>query len=285
MEAKDKVFSTKKTLNLKGNLVDLTTPLVMGILNVTPDSFYDGGYYNSDTLLIKQALKLHNEGATILDIGGYSSRPGATDIPQEEELKRVVNGINIVLKELPEAFISVDTFRSEVAKAAIEAGACMVNDISGGSLDKNMWKTVAALKVPYILMHMKGTPQNMKDHAVYEKLLPELLDYFHTRLHQLNELGVKDILVDPGFGFAKTIDQNYEILKNLNYFKALNRPLLIGLSRKSFIHKRLGIKPEKALNGTTVLNTIALMNGASILRVHDVKEAVEAVKLYKLTYN
>jgi dihydropteroate synthase len=189
------------------------------------------------------------------------------------------------LKELPEAYISVDTFRSGVAKAAVEAGACMVNDISGGSLDEEMFKTVAKLGVPYVLMHMKGTPQNMKEFSTYENLLLEIIDYLQKKISILNNLGVKDIIIDPGFGFAKTIDQNYELLKNLNYFKALNKPLLIGLSRKSMIYKKLGVGPEDALNGTTVLNTIALLQGASILRVHDIKEAVEAIKLLKLTYN
>jgi dihydropteroate synthase len=285
LESKDKVFSLKKTLNLKGNLVELSTPLVMGIINVTPDSFFDGGFYVDEKKLLERVINLYKQGASIIDIGGYSSRPGASHISEEEEIKRVVNGINIVLKELPEAYISVDTFRSGVAKAAVEAGACMVNDISGGSLDEEMFKTVAKLGVPYVLMHMKGTPQNMKEFSTYENLLLEIIDYLQKKISILNNLGVKDIIIDPGFGFAKTIDQNYELLKNLNYFKALNKPLLIGLSRKSMIYKKLGVGPEDALNGTTVLNTIALLQGASILRVHDIKEAVEAIKLLKLTYN
>lgn len=282
---KDKVFCLKKTLNLKGNLVQLDTPLVMGILNVTPDSFYDGGRYTRNRDLLLHVEKMLKDGATILDIGGYSSRPGALALPVEEELKRVINGIKIIVKSFPEAYISVDTFRARVAKAAVEEGACMINDISGGNLDKEMFSTVASLQVPYVLMHMKGTPQNMKDKNTYNDLMSDIVDYFQKKVHELVNFGVKDVILDPGFGFAKSIAQNYEILRNLDYFQVLNLPVLLGVSRKSSIYKSLNITAEEALNGTTVLNTIGLMNGGNILRVHDVKEAAEAIKLFKLTYH
>lgn len=285
MNAKDKVFCLKKTLNLKGNLIDLSTPIVMGILNVTPDSFYDGGRYTTNTDILKQAEKIIKEGGTVIDVGGYSSRPGAEDIPEAEELKRVTKSINTLIKSFPEAYISVDTFRAGVAKAAIEEGACMINDISGGNLDKKMFATVAELNVPYVLMHMKGTPQNMISQTVYKDLLLDMLDYFQKKTHALVQLGVKDLILDPGFGFSKSMEQNYEILKNLDYFQVLNLPVLLGVSRKSTICKSLNVKAGEALNGTTVLNTIGLINGGNILRVHDVKEAMEAIKLYKLTYN
>jgi dihydropteroate synthase len=283
-EAKDTAFFQKKTLNIKGNLLDLQSPVVMGILNLTPDSFYDGGKYRQEKTIIERAIQIIQQGATIIDIGGYSSRPGASHIDEAEERKRIENGIKLVLKELPNAIISVDTFRASVAEAAINQGAALVNDISGGGMDPEMFQTVARLQIPYVLMHMKGTPQNMQQQTQYDNLLMETLDYFQHKLNTLFEMGVKDIIIDPGFGFAKTIDQNYELLKNLNYFQVLNQPILAGISRKSMIYKRLGIEVGDALNGTTVLNTIALMNGASILRVHDVKQAVETVKLFKFTY-
>lgn len=263
----------------------LDTPKVMGILNLTPDSFYDGGRYVQDDLVLAQAEKMIAEGADIIDIGGYSTRPGAAEISIEEETFRVLKGIDIVLKHFPEAVISVDTFRSKVASAAVAQGARMINDISGGTLDEEMFDCVAEMGVPYILMHMRGHPGNMKDLVKYENLLEEILIFFQERVHSLLEKGVADIIIDPGFGFAKNISQNYEILRNLNYFKILNLPILAGLSRKSTIYKSLHTGPEEALNGTTVLNTIALMNGAQLLRVHDVKEAVEAVTLYNLTYH
>jgi dihydropteroate synthase len=226
-----------------------------------------------------------SEGAKIIDIGGYSSRPGADDVSMDEELKRVIPAVRSVKKNFPGCFISVDTFRSEVAKVAVEEGASMVNDISAGELDDKMFALIAELQVPYIIMHMRGTPKTMKKLTDYRNITLEIIEYFQKKIFALKQLGVKDIIIDPGFGFAKTVDQNYELLKNLNYFKSLNLPLLAGVSRKSLIWKKLGIEAREALNGTTVLNTIALTKTADILRVHDVKAAVEAIKLYKATYH
>jgi len=266
---------------MKGKLIDLSEPRVMGILNITPDSFYDGGKFTEETTILKQAEKMLMEGATFIDVGGYSSRPGAADISEEEEKKRTLPAIEAIAKRFPESAITIDTFRSEVARLAVEAGASMINDISGGSLDKKMFDVVGALQVPYILMHMHGSPQTMATLTNYENLLKEVVDYFHQKVHSLYTSGVKDIIIDPGFGFAKTIEQNFELLRKLDYLKVLEKPILVGLSRKSSIWKTLTIKPEEALNGTTSLNTVALLKGASILRVHDVKEAVEVVKLIK----
>ena len=270
---------TNKTLNCKGKLVDLSTPKVMGILNVTPDSFYDGGRLTDEASILKQAERLLTEGATFVEVGGYSSRPGATDISEEEEVKRILPVVQSLSKYFPEAIISVDTFRSEVARHAINEGACIVNDISGGRLDSLMVETVAALGVPYILMHSRGTPQNMTQLTEYENLIKDVVDYFHQKVSNLQKAGVKDIIIDPGFGFAKNIEQNFQLLKHLGHFQILGNPLLVGLSRKSMVWKTLKANPENALNGTTALNTIALLKGASILRVHDVKEAVETIKL------
>lgn len=284
MKAKDKIFQVKNTLNLRGNLVSLETPAVMGIVNVTPDSFYAASRQSKESEVIIAARKMLEEGALILDIGGYSSRPGAVDISIAEERQRVTKAIAAVIREFPNAFISIDTFRSEVAKAAIESGACMVNDISGGSLDNEMFDTVAQLKVPYVLMHMRGTPQNMVQLTVYDSLLKDIALFFAEKVSQLKAKGVNDIILDPGFGFAKTVAQGYEILQNLDYFKTLQLPLLVGLSRKSMIYRTLGVTPEESLNGTTAANMAALINGASILRVHDVKEARETIQLFKSIY-
>ena len=281
---KDTIFSTKKTLNLSGNIVDLRTPIVMGILNVTPDSFYKESRIRSSKNLLNQAEKMLENGAVILDVGGYSSRPNAVNISTEEELNRVMPAIKQLRKTFPKAFISIDTFKSQVAKAAIDAGVCMVNDISAGKLDKNMFKTVANSNVAYVLMHMRGNPQNMAKMTDYDDVLIDIMDFFVKQINTLQSIGVKDIVLDVGFGFAKTIIQNYGILKNLQYFQQLELPLLAGISRKSMIYKSLNISPKEALNGTSVLNTIALVNGAKILRVHDVKEAMESIKLYKATY-
>ena len=278
--AKDTIFSTKKTLNLKGNLVDISTPIVMGILNITPDSFHKESRINSAKNLLHQAEKMLDEGATILDVGGYSSRPDANDISIEEELKRVILTIKKLIKSFPQADLSIDAFRSEVAQVALETGVCMVNDISGGTLDNKMFDVLSKYRPAYVLMHMRGTPQTMTSMTEYDNLLTNVMDFFVDRTNQLKALGVADVILDPGFGFAKTTDQNYEILKNLQYFQQLKLPLLAGISRKSMIYKSLDISPDQALNGTTVLNTIALMNGAQILRVHDVKEATEVVKLF-----
>jgi dihydropteroate synthase len=272
-------FSTNKTLNVRGRLIDLSSPKVMGILNVTPDSFFDGNRYTELSQAIKQAERMIAEGATFIDVGGYSSRPGAENISEEEETQRVVSVIAALSKTFPEVAISIDTFRSSVAKAAINEGAGIINDISGGELDEKMFETVAELNVPYILMHMRGTPQTMTQLNQYENVIKEVSDYFHERIYKLQSLGVKDIIVDPGLGFAKSIDQNFEVLSHLDYFRIHGKPLLIGLSRKSMIWKTLHASGEEALNGTTSLNTVALLKGASILRVHDVKEAVEVVKL------
>jgi dihydropteroate synthase len=285
LKAKDKIFKIKNTLNLRGSLVSLETPAVMGILNVTPDSFYSLSRKTQSGTILTAAEKMLKDGALIIDIGGYSSRPGADHISSQEELKRVILAIELIIKEFPSTNISVDTFRSEVARTAIEAGACMINDISGGELDPLMFDTIVDLKVPYIMMHMKGTPQNMVENSNYDHLIKEVLLFFARKVDELRLRGVSDIILDPGFGFSKTPDQSYEILRNLNYFKALRLPLLAGLSRKSMIYKTLGITAHEALNGTTALNMIALMNGASLLRVHDVKEAKETIELYKSTYS
>jgi dihydropteroate synthase len=285
LKAKDKIFQVKNTLNLRGNLVSLETPAVMGIVNVTPDSFYSASRKSTDFELIETASQMLKDGALILDLGGYSSRPGAMDISTNEERQRVTKAISTIIKAFPEAYISIDTFRSEVAKVAVDSGACIINDISGGNLDSKMFDTVAELNVPYIMMHMKGTPQNMVQQTSYETLLKEITLFFAEKVNELRLRGVKDIILDPGFGFAKTPAQSYEILRNLDYFKALQLPLLVGLSRKSMIYKTLDITPEKSLNGTTALNMAALINGASILRVHDVKEASETIQLFKSIYS
>ena len=272
-------FSTNKTLNVGGKLIDLSVPKVMGILNVTPDSFFDGSRYTDSTQALKQAERMMNEGATLIDIGGYSSRPGATDISEEEEIRRTAPVVKAVATEFPEAIISIDTFRSAVAQRAVQEGAAVINDISGGELDKSMFTTVSELQVPYVLMHMRGNPQTMNELNQYDLLLKDIIDYFHQRVFRLRALGVKDIIIDPGFGFSKNIEQNFELLNHFDQLSVLGLPLLAGLSRKSMIWKTLGETAEAALNGTTSLNTVALLKGAAILRVHDVKAAVEAVKL------
>ena len=267
------------TINCKGKLIDVTTPKVMGILNLTPDSFYDGGKYNNESEIVSQVETMLKNGATFIDIGAYSSRPNATHISEAEELQRLLPIITLLIGKFPEIIISIDTFRSEVAKQAIQAGAALINDISAGKLDKDMLQTVANLKVPYIMMHMKGTPQNMKENANYKDIMKELLFYFSERINEAKKLGIKDIIVDPGFGFAKNTAQNFEVLKHLDLLKILELPILAGVSRKSMIYKTLENTAQEALNGTTVLNTIALQKGATILRVHDVKEATETIKL------
>lgn len=274
-----KLFSTNKTLNIRGRLLDLSTPKVMGVLNVTPDSFYDGGRYTAKEALLNQVEKMLDEGATFIDVGAYSSRPGAEDIPQGEELKRAIRAINLIIKKFPQTVISIDTFRSDVAYAAIQEGASLINDISSGELDPNMFETAANLQVPYIAMHMRGNPMNMNKLSSYQNLIKEIADHFHRKIYVLQQHGIKDVIIDPGFGFAKTVQQNFDLLNNLDYFKILGKPIMAGLSRKSMIWKTLTIDPDAALNGTTALNTIALLKGVNILRVHDVKEAVETVKL------
>ncbi len=251
----------------------------MGILNVTPDSFYDGGKFVNDGSVVKQVEKMLAEGADFIDVGGYSSRPDADDITVAEEMTRIIPVVKILLKEFPSVIISIDTFRSAVAKAAIDCGAALVNDISAGELDGAMIETVAALQVPYIAMHMQGTPKTMTQFTSYTNLTKEIIDYFHHKIFQLQSAGVKDIIIDPGFGFAKTVDQNFELLNKLDHLQIFENPVLVGLSRKSMIWRTLKTNPESALNGTTVLNTLALLKGASILRVHDVKEAKEVIQL------
>ncbi len=251
----------------------------MGILNLTPDSFYDGGKLTSDKDIISQVEKMLNDGVTFLDLGGYSSRPGAAFVSEKEELKRVLPVVSLILKEFPEALLSIDTFRSNIAKQCIEEGAALINDISGGNMDDNMFETIAKLQVPYIMMHMRGTPETMMEDLEYKDITQELLYYFSEKTAKAKTQGINDFIVDLGFGFSKTIDQNFELLSNLELFKSLDAPLLVGVSRKSMIYKTLNISPKDALNGTTSLNTIALIKGASILRVHDVKEAVECINL------
>lgn len=268
------------TLNCKGRLLVLDKPVVMGIINATPDSFYSGSRFTDIDAILAIAEKMLTDGATILDIGGQSSRPGSEPISADEELKRVIRPIEAISKKFPEAFISVDTYYSKVAKEAVDAGAAIVNDISAGKLDVQMIPVVSSLQVPYILMHMQGTPQTMQKAPVYNNVCQEVLDFFIKKVNQVREAGITDIIIDPGFGFGKTIGHNFQLLKCFSLFKMLNLPLLAGLSRKATIYKTLDILPEDSLNGTTVLNTISLLNGASILRVHDVKEAAQAVKLF-----
>lgn len=268
------------TLNVRGRLLDLSKPQVMGILNVTPDSFYAGSRMETEEAVRRRVRQIIAEGGSMIDVGAYSSRPGAADVSAEEEMERLRRGMSIVREEAPEIPVSVDTFRADVAKMAVEElGVDIINDISGGELDKEMFKTVAKLGVPYILMHMKGTPQTMQQAPHYEDLMKEVMLYFAEKVQQLRDLGQKDIVLDPGYGFAKTIDHNYELLKHQEMLEVFELPLLVGVSRKSMIYRFLGSSPEEALNGTTVLNTLALQKGANILRVHDVKEAVEVVRL------
>lgn len=269
-----------QTLNCRGKLIALSVPKVMGIINVTPDSFYDGGKTISEKEILKQAEKMLSEGATFLDVGGYSTRSGAEEILATEEIRRVAEAIESILKRFPEALISVDTFRSEVAIKAVEAGAAIVNDVSGGTLDAEMYQTVAKLKVPYILMHMRGTPKTMAKQTDYKNVTVAVLKDLSVKIAHARAAGIIDIIADPGFGFAKTREQSFEIMNNLQLFQNLNVPILAGISRKSMIYKTLETSAENALNGTTSLNTVALLKGASILRVHDVKEAVECVTLF-----
>ncbi len=269
------------TINCKGKLIDLSQPKVMGILNLTPDSFYDGGKLTSDRTILEKVEKMLLEGATFIDIGGYSSRPGATHIAEIEELNRVLHGINLVMKHFPDTLISVDTFRSSVARQAIESGAAMVNDISAGNLDEQMFRTVADLQVPYIMMHMPGSPQTMQKLTQYNDIIQEIILYFSRKIVELRELYLNDLIIDVGFGFGKTSEQNFLLLKNLSVFKIIGVPILAGISRKSMLYKTLGTDVSEALNATTVANTLALVNGAGILRVHDVKEAVETIKIFQ----
>ncbi|TCN59692.1 dihydropteroate synthase [Flavobacterium circumlabens] len=267
-------------INCKGQLIDLSTPKVMGVMNVTPDSFFDGGKYKNEYEIVTRAGKILTEGATFIDIGAYSSRPGADFVSEQEEIDRIVPAIEIILKHFPEALLSIDTFRAEVAKASIESGAALINDIAAGELDDKMFDVIAHYNVPYIMMHMRGNPQTMQTMTQYEDIVKEMLFYFSEKVKKARSLGINDLILDPGFGFAKTTEQNYEVLQKMELFNSLELPVLAGISRKSMIYKTLNITAQEALNGTTVINTIALTKGAKILRVHDVKEAMECVTLF-----
>lgn len=273
-------YNLHSSINCKGKLIDLSQPKVMGILNLTPNSFYDGGKYKDEVQVLNQVERMLYEGATFIDIGAYSSKPNAEFVSEEEELNRLLAIIESLVNKFPDILISVDTFRSNVAEKVIERGACLINDISAGLLDEKMIETVAKLNVPYIMMHMRGNPKTMQSLTSYDDIVREMIFYFSERVQLARRFGINDIIIDPGFGFAKTLEQNYEVLQKLELFSMLELPLLAGVSRKSMIYKALGNSPEEALNGTTVLNTISLQKGAKILRVHDVKEAVECVKLF-----
>lgn len=274
------MLNPRLTLNCRGRLLSLEQPIVMGILNVTPDSFYDGGKYTREDALLHRAESMLEEGASILDVGGMSSRPGAEIITVEEELKRVIPAVESLLLRFPDSLLSVDTVRSQVAREAVAAGAAIINDISAGRFDKRMYEEAGQMGVPYILMHMQGTPENMQQQPEYEDVVREVLDFFIREVGKLRQAGVKDIVLDPGFGFGKTVAHNYRLLRDMHVFQILDYPILAGLSRKSMINKVLGVAPARALNGTTALNMVALQQGARILRVHDVLPAVETIKLW-----
>lgn len=282
MSPKDTFFSKKRTLNLRGTLLELSSPVVMGILNVTPDSFYPGSRVNNESGILKRCEQILTEGGLIIDIGAYSSRPSAEHISEEEEISRLEFALQLIRKEFPDAFLSVDTFRANVARKVVENfGVQIVNDISAGEMDENMMTTVAELKIPYILMHMVGTPQTMQQNTKYEHFLRDVIRYFVDKTDKAKKAGIHDIILDPGFGFSKTLEQNYELLNRLSEFRIFELPLLVGLSRKSMICKATGNTPETALAGTIAANTIALLKGADILRVHDVKEAVDTIQIVK----
>ena len=279
-------ITTARYINVNGSLLDLSQPRVMGILNVTPDSFYAGSRTQTEAEIVRRMKQIVSEGAAIIDIGAYSSRPNADNVSAREEMERLRMGLKILFEIQPDAVVSVDTFRADVARMCVEEyGVAIINDIAAGEMDANMFHTVAALNVPYIMMHMQGTPQSMQQHPHYDNLLEEVLLYFARKVQQLRDLGVKDIILDPGFGFGKTIEHNYELLSHLEDFRIFELPLLVGVSRKSMIYRLLDITPQEALNGTTVLDTICLLKGADILRVHDVKEAVETVRIVQAMRN
>jgi dihydropteroate synthase len=283
MKSKDTFFSKKYSLNCRGKLINLSTPKIMGILNVTPDSFYDGGKFQTKKDILKKVEQMIEEGAAIIDAGGYSSRPGAEHISAEVEKQRLSFALAAIRTRFPDIIVSADTFRSEVALMAVkDYEVDIINDISAGSADKNMLNTIAELNVPYVMMHIKGTPQNMQINPAYDNVVEEIIKYFSEKIQKAKLAGICDIIIDPGFGFGKTLEHNYQILNRLDDFKIFELPILVGLSRKSMIYKALDATPEGALNGTTVLNTIAIINGANILRVHDVKEATETIKLCSL---
>ncbi|SNQ43304.1 dihydropteroate synthase [Cellulophaga lytica] len=268
------------TINCNGNLINLSTPKVMGILNLTPDSFYDGGSYKNETDIVTKVEKMLVDGATFIDVGAYSSRPNAINISVNEEINRIVPVVQLLVKKFPGILLSIDTFRSAVAKVCLENGAALINDISAGNLDDKMMNVIAKYKVPYIMMHMRGTPETMQQLTEYTNVTLDVKQYFAKKLAQARALGIVDLVIDPGFGFAKTTEQNFNVLQNLDLFKTMNVPILAGISRKSMIYKTLDTTASNALNGTTALNTIALTKGANILRVHDVKEALECITLF-----
>ncbi|MDR7212050.1 dihydropteroate synthase [Flavobacterium piscis] len=268
------------TINCKGQLIDLSIPKVMGILNITPNSFFDGGKYKSDDEIISQVDKMLIDGATFIDIGAYSSKPNAEFVSEQEETERIVRVIKLILKQFPDVILSIDTFRAEVAKISIDNGAAIINDISAGELDTKMFDVIGRYNVPYIMMHMRGNPQTMQKLTQYDDIVKEMLFYFSEKVKKARSFGINDLILDPGFGFAKTTDQNYEVLQKMDFFNLLELPVLAGISRKSMIYKTLNNTAEEALNGTTVINTIALTKGAKILRVHDVKEAIQCVTLF-----
>lgn len=279
-------ITTARYINVNGSLLDLSQPRVMGILNVTPDSFYAGSRTQTEAEIVRRVKQIVSEGAAIIDIGAYSSRPNADNVSAKEEMERLRMGLKILFEIQPDAVVSVDTFRADVARMCVEEyGVAIINDIAAGEMDANMFHTVAALNVPYIMMHMQGTPQSMQQHPHYDNLLKEVFLYFARKVQQLRDLGVKDIILDPGFGFGKTMEHNYELLSHLEEFRIFELPLLVGVSRKSMIYRLLDITPQEALNGTTVLDTICLLKGADILRVHDVKEAVETVRIVQAMRN
>ena len=279
-------ITTARYINVNGSLLDLSQPRVMGILNVTPDSFYAGSRTQTEAEIVRRVRQIVSEGAAILDIGAYSSRPNADNVSSREEMERLRMGLKILFEIQPDAVVSVDTFRADVARMCVEEyGVAIINDIAAGEMDTDMFHTVAALNVPYIMMHMQGTPQSMQQHPHYDNLLKEVFLYFARKVQQLRDLGVKDIILDPGFGFGKTMEHNYELLSHLEEFRIFELPLLVGVSRKSMIYRLLDITPQEALNGTTVLDTICLLKGADILRVHDVKEAVETVRIVQAMRN
>ena len=279
-------ITTARYINVNGSLLDLSQPRVMGILNVTPDSFYAGSRTQTEAEIVRRVRQIVSEGAAIIDIGAYSSRSNADNVSSREEMERLRMGLKILFEIQPDAVVSVDTFRADVARMCVEEyGVAIINDIAAGEMDTDMFHTVAALNVPYIMMHMQGTPQSMQQHPHYDNLLKEVFLYFARKVQQLRDLGVKDIILDPGFGFGKTMEHNYELLSHLEEFRIFELPLLVGVSRKSMIYRLLDITPQEALNGTTVLDTICLLKGADILRVHDVKEAVETVRIVQAMRN
>ena len=281
MQIEDTVFCKKMELRNHNKSLNFSSPLVMGILNLSPDSFFDGGRYNSEKVLFEQVEKMMREGVDILDVGAQSSRPGAKIISEEEESNRLLPFFSVLRKEFPDLILSVDTFRAEIVKKIADQGADIINDIAAGEMDKKMFSTILELNIPYIMMHMQGTPSDMQIKPEYQEVVTEVFNFLETKVDYLKKQKFNNIIIDPGFGFGKSLAHNYSLLKNLNQFKKMNFPILVGLSRKSMIQKVLNVKAEEALNGTSMLNTVALLNGANILRVHDVKEAKECIRLYQ----